>query len=96
MLVLAKTLIQRPRVLLIDELSLGLAPIVVGGLLELLRRVNATGVSILVVEQPVNVALSLVDRVCFLERGAVAAEHRPQDLADRPERVRSLMLGGHA
>ncbi|GIF98751.1 ABC transporter ATP-binding protein [Catellatospora citrea] len=96
MLVLAKALIQRPRLLLVDELSLGLAPIVVGGLLELLRRLNATGMSVLVVEQSVNVALSLVDRICFMERGAIAAEHRPADLAARPELVRSLMLGGHA
>ncbi|MEV0454149.1 ABC transporter ATP-binding protein [Catellatospora methionotrophica] len=96
MLVLAKTLIQRPRVLLVDELSLGLAPIVVGGLLELLRRLNATGVAILVVEQSVNVALSLVDRICFMERGMIAAEHRPEDLRAQPELVRSLMLGGHA
>ncbi|MEV4414047.1 ABC transporter ATP-binding protein [Catellatospora sp. NPDC049609] len=96
MLVLAKALIQQPRVLLVDELSLGLAPIVVGGLLEMLRRLNATGMSILVVEQSVNVALSLVDRVYFMERGTIAAEHRPADLAARPDLVRSLVLGGHA
>ncbi len=96
MLALARALVQRPRVLLVDELSLGLAPIVVGGLLEMLRRLHATGMSILVVEQSVNVALSLVDRVYFMERGTIAAEHRPQELAARPELVRSLVLGGHA
>lgn len=96
MLVLAKALVQRPKVLLIDELSLGLAPIVVGGLLEMLRRLSATGMTMVIVEQSVNVALSLVDRLYFMERGTVAAEHRAQDLAGRPELVRSLMLGGHA
>ena len=93
---LARALVHRPRVLLVDELSLGLAPIVVGGLLEMLRRLNNSGMAILVVEQSVNVALSLVDRVYFMERGAIAAEHRPQELAARPELVRSLVLGGHA
>ncbi|MDI1463028.1 ABC transporter ATP-binding protein [Catellatospora sp. KI3] len=96
MLVLAKALVQRPRVLLVDELSLGLAPIVVGGLLEMLRRINATGVAMLIVEQSVNVALSLADRLYFLEKGAVAAEHDAARLAGRPELVRSLMLGGHS
>jgi branched-chain amino acid transport system ATP-binding protein len=96
MLVLAKTLIQRPRVLLIDEFSLGLAPVVVGGLLEMVRRLNRLGTALLVVEQSVNVALSLVDRAYFLEKGTVVAEHTSADLAGRPDLVRSLMLGGHA
>ncbi|MET7399642.1 ABC transporter ATP-binding protein [Dactylosporangium sp. NPDC005572] len=96
MLVLAKTLIQRPRVLLIDEFSLGLAPVVVGGLLELVRRLNRLGTALVVVEQSVNVALSLVDRLYFMEKGAVVAEHTAAGLADRPDLVRALMLGGHA
>ncbi|GAB2921510.1 hypothetical protein GCM10027280_05820 [Micromonospora polyrhachis] len=96
LLVLAKTLIQRPRMLLVDELSLGLAPVVVGGLLEMLRRLNAQGTSLLVVEQSVNVALSLADRICFMEKGAMVAEHTVGELTGRPELVRALMLGGHA
>ncbi|GGM05932.1 ABC transporter ATP-binding protein [Dactylosporangium sucinum] len=96
MLVLAKTLVQRPRVLLVDEFSLGLAPVVVGGLLELVRRLNRLGTALLVVEQSVNVALSLVDRLYFMEKGAVVAEHTAAGLADRPDLVRALMLGGHA
>jgi branched-chain amino acid transport system ATP-binding protein len=96
MLVLAKTLIQRPTVLLIDELSLGLAPVVVGGLLEMVRRLNAVGAAVVVVEQSVNVALSLVDRLYFLEKGAVVAEHRAAELAGRPDLIRALMLGGHS
>ncbi|WP_327011217.1 ABC transporter ATP-binding protein [Dactylosporangium sp. NBC_01737] len=96
MLVLAKTLIQRPRVLLIDEFSLGLAPVVVGGLLEMVRRLNRLGTALLVVEQSVNVALSLVDRVYFMEKGTIVAEHTSAHLADQPGLVQSLMLGGHA
>ncbi|GAA3228015.1 ABC transporter ATP-binding protein [Dactylosporangium siamense] len=96
MLVLAKTLIQRPRVLLIDEFSLGLAPVVVGGLLEMVRRLNRLGTSLLVVEQSVNVALSLVDRVYFMEKGTIVAEHTSAHLAGQPELVQTLMLGGHA
>jgi branched-chain amino acid transport system ATP-binding protein len=96
MLVLAKTLIQRPTVLLIDELSLGLAPVVVGALLEMVRRLNAAGTAVVVVEQSVNVALTLVDRLYFLEKGTVAAEHTAAELSTRPDLVRSLMLGGHS
>ena len=96
MLVLAKTLIQRPRVLLIDEFSLGLAPVVVGGLLEMVRRLNRLGTALLVVEQSVNVALALVDRAYFMEKGTIVAEHTSAHLAQQPELVQSLMLGGHA
>lgn len=96
MLVLAKTLIQRPRVLLIDEFSLGLAPVVVGGLLEMVRRLNRLGTALLVVEQSVNVALSLVDRAYFMEKGTIVAEHTAAHLAEQPDLVQSLMLGGHA
>ena len=60
MLALAKTIVGEPEVLVIDEFSLGLAPVVVGGLLELVRRLNERGTSVLLVEQSVNVALSLV------------------------------------
>ncbi len=95
MLALAKTLIQRPEVLLIDEFSLGLAPVVVGGLLELVRELNRHGVAVVLVEQSANIALSLVDRAYFLEKGRITAERRAADLRDEPELVRSLMLGGH-
>ncbi|MEV6968216.1 ATP-binding cassette domain-containing protein [Hamadaea sp. NPDC051192] len=96
MLVLAKALIQRPRLLLIDELSLGLAPIVVGGLMQMVRRLNATGLTVVVVEQSVNVATMLADRLYFLEKGAVAAEHTAAELRARPDLAAALTLGGHA
>ncbi|GIH02426.1 ABC transporter ATP-binding protein [Rhizocola hellebori] len=96
MLALAKTLIQQPRLLLIDELSLGLAPVVVGALVEMVRRLNRAGTTVVVVEQSVNVALSLVDRMLFMEKGAIVAEHSAAFLQAQPQRLQSLILGGHS
>ncbi|MFF5083775.1 ABC transporter ATP-binding protein [Actinoplanes sp. NPDC000266] len=96
MLVLAKTLIQRPRLLVIDEFSLGLAPVVVGGLLELVRRLAAAGVGTLLIEQSVNVAMSVADRLLFMEHGQVIATHTPSELRAAPDLARRLVLGGHA
>ncbi|WP_436529390.1 ABC transporter ATP-binding protein [Actinoplanes sp. HUAS TT8] len=96
MLVLAKTLIQRPAVLLIDEFSLGLAPVVVGGLLELVRRLAAAGVATLLIEQSVNVAMAVADRLLFMEHGTIIAEHTPDELRAAPDLARRLVLGGHA
>ncbi|MBW6434333.1 ABC transporter ATP-binding protein [Actinoplanes hulinensis] len=96
MLVLAKTLIQRPDVLLIDEFSLGLAPVVVGGLLELIRRLATAGVGTLLIEQSVNVAMSVADRLLFMEHGTIIAEHTPAELRESPDLARRLVLGGHA
>jgi len=95
MLALAKAIVVEPKVLVIDEFSLGLAPVVVGGLMELVRRLNDRGSAVLLVEQSVNVALSLVDRVYMMEKGEIIAEESAAALAGDPERVRSLMLGGH-
>ncbi|GIE90279.1 ABC transporter ATP-binding protein [Actinoplanes regularis] len=96
MLVLAKTLIQRPTLLLIDEFSLGLAPVVVGGLLELVRRLAAAGVATLLIEQSVNVAMSVADRLLFMEHGTIIAAHTPEELRAAPDLARRLVLGGHA
>lgn len=95
MLALAKAIVVEPKVLVIDEFSLGLAPVVVGGLLDLVRRLNERGSAVLVVEQSVNVALSLVDRVYMMEKGEIIAEEQASVLAADPDRVRTLMLGGH-
>ncbi|MBD3926747.1 ABC transporter ATP-binding protein [Nocardioides cavernae] len=95
MLALAKSIVQSPRLLVIDEFSLGLAPVVVGGLLDLVRRLNERGAAVLVVEQSVNVALSLVDRAYVMEKGRIVAEDAAAALHADPERVHALMLGGH-
>jgi len=96
MLALAKTIVGDPRILVVDEFSLGLAPVVVGGLMELVRRLNERGTSVLLVEQSVNVALSLVHRAYVMEKGMVIAEERASVLAADPDRIQALMLGGHA
>ena len=71
MLALGMAFIAKPRVLLIDELSLGLAPVVVGQLLPLVRRLADDGVAVVLVEQSVNVALTLAERAYFMERGTI-------------------------
>jgi branched-chain amino acid transport system ATP-binding protein len=94
MLVLAQAMLLKPRLLLIDELSLGLAPIVVQELLAAVRRLNAEGVTIVLVEQSVNVALTLADRAYFLEKGTVRFEGPTSDLLGRDDLLRSVFFGG--
>jgi branched-chain amino acid transport system ATP-binding protein len=67
MLALANALVNQPRLLLLDELSLGLAPIVVAELLDVVTRLTAAGTTIVLVEQSVNIALELAERAVFLE-----------------------------
>ena len=92
MLALGMAFIARPRVLLIDELSLGLAPIIVGQLLPIVERLAASGVAIIMVEQSVNVALSVAKRAYFLERGTVRFSGPTADLLARPDLLRSVFL----
>lgn len=96
MLALSKAIVNDPELLVIDEFSLGLAPVVVGGLVELVKRLNARGTAVLVVEQSVNVALSMVHRAYVMEKGEIIAEESSASLAQNPDRIRTLMLGGHA
>jgi len=96
MLALTKALILRPELLLIDELSLGLAPVVVGELLSLVRTINAGGTAVVLVEQSVNVALSLAEHAYFMEKGQVRFDGRTADLLERPDILRSVFLSGVA
>jgi ABC-type branched-subunit amino acid transport system ATPase component/sugar phosphate permease len=93
MLAIAKALLLEPRVLLIDELSLGLAPVVVQDLLGVVERLKADGVTIVLVEQSVNVALSVADRAVFMEKGSVRFEGPAADLLGRDDLVRAVFLG---
>jgi ABC-type branched-subunit amino acid transport system ATPase component len=95
-LALAKALLLDPKVLCIDELSLGLAPIVVAELLEIVRRVHAGGVTVVLVEQSLNIAAQLCDRAVFLEKGEVRFEGRTADLLERDDIARAVFLGAHA
>ena len=94
MLALGKAVIVPPRLLLIDELSLGLAPIVVGALLDMVRQINAGGTAIVLVEQSVNIALSLVDHAYFMEKGEIRFDGPSKELLARPDLLRSVFLEG--
>ncbi|HEY4376512.1 MAG TPA: ATP-binding cassette domain-containing protein, partial [Acidimicrobiales bacterium] len=94
MLSLAMALMVQPKVLMIDELSLGLAPTVVAQLLEVVKLLHAQGTTIVVVEQSVNVALELAERAVFLEKGEVRFSGRTSDLLDRPDILRSVFIAG--
>ena len=93
MLALARVLLHEPEVLLIDELSLGLAPTVVHDLLELIERLQERGQTIILVEQSLNVALSIADRAIFLEKGQVRFEGSAQELLERDDMARAVFLG---
>ena len=94
MLGVSKALIMKPRVLVIDELSLGLAPIIVGQLLEMVRRINATGTAIVLVEQSVNIALNLVDHAYFMEKGEMRFDGKASELLARDDLLRAVFLAG--
>jgi branched-chain amino acid transport system ATP-binding protein len=92
MLAVARALMARPRVLLVDEPSLGLAPVVVSALFEVLREINRQGVSVLLVEQNVRQSLKLSSRAYVLENGRVVhAGPSPELLAD--DRIQKAYLG---
>ena len=93
MLALAKGLLLDPKVLLIDELSMGLAPIVVEQLLGVVRQLRARGTTMIIVEQSLNVALALAERAVFMEKGHVIFEGRAQDLLERDDVVRAVFFG---
>ena len=92
MLALAMALLSRPKLLIIDELSLGLAPVVVGKLVELVREVAAGGTTVLLVEQSVNVALGMAGTAYFMERGRVQFSGPAEELLNRPDLLRAVFL----
>jgi ABC-type branched-subunit amino acid transport system ATPase component/MFS family permease len=94
MLGLCKALILQPRLLLIDELSLGLAPVVVGQLLDLVREINASGTAVVLVEQSVNIALSVARHAYFMERGEIRFDGPSDELLGRDDLLRAVFLEG--
>ena len=96
MVALAMSFIMRPRVLLIDELSLGLAPVIVGQLLPVVQRLAQEGVTVVLVEQSVNIALTVAQRAYFLERGEIRFAGPTAELLNRPDILRSVFLSGAA
>lgn len=94
MLGLSKALMLRPRLLLVDELSLGLAPIIVGQLLDMVREINREGTAVVLVEQSVNIALGLVDHAYFMEKGEMRFDGPSADLLERGDLLRAVFLEG--
>jgi branched-chain amino acid transport system ATP-binding protein len=93
MLAIGRALMARPRVLLLDEPSMGLAPIVVQGIFRTLREINAEGLTIFLVEQNVRQALKIAERAYVLENGRVVLQGSGKELLDEP-RVQEAYLGG--
>jgi branched-chain amino acid transport system ATP-binding protein len=94
MLVLAQALVSRPKILVVDELSLGLAPIIVKGLVPTLEQVAASGVGVLLIEQFAHVALALATTAYVLEGGRIRYNGTAQELKSRPDILRSAYLAG--
>ncbi len=94
MLALGMAFIAKPKLLMIDELSLGLAPTIVEQLLGIVRRIQEQGTAIILVEQSINVALTVAERAYFLEKGEVRFEGLTSELLERDDIVRSVFLEG--
>jgi ABC-type branched-subunit amino acid transport system ATPase component/predicted MFS family arabinose efflux permease len=93
MLALAMTMVHQPEILIIDELSLGLAPVVVQQMLEVVQRLRDAGTTMVIVEQSLNVALAVADRAIFMEKGQVRFEGSAAELAARDDLARAVFLG---
>ena len=93
MLALGRVLIHEPELLMIDELSLGLAPLVVQRLLEVVEELKARGQTMIIVEQSLNVAIALADRAIFLEKGQVRFEGSTDGLLERGDLARAVFFG---
>jgi branched-chain amino acid transport system ATP-binding protein len=96
MLALAQAFLARPKLLVIDELSLGLSPAVVEQLLEVVRAIHAAGTTVVLVEQSINVAFSIAQRAVFMEKGQVRFDGDTRELLDRPDILRAVFLAGGA
>ncbi len=94
MLSLAQAFIAKPRLLMIDELSLGLAPTVVESLLNIVKAIHDNGTTVILVEQSVNIALRLCDRAAFVEKGEVVFSGPTSELLGREDIVRAVFLEG--
>jgi ABC-type branched-subunit amino acid transport system ATPase component/sugar phosphate permease len=96
MLALAMALLHEPEVLIIDELSLGLAPIMVQRLLATVHDLRRQGMTMIIVEQSLNVALAVADRAVFMEKGQIRFDGPARELAERDDLARAVFLGGTA
>ena len=96
MLAIARAIVQQPRCLLIDEMSMGLAPLVVQGLLPIVRRIADAGVAVIVVEQFARAALEAADEAVVMTRGHLKFSGPARELLANPEVLESAYLGGES
>ncbi len=94
MLALGQAFLAKPRLLMIDELSLGLAPVIVEQLLDIVRAIRDQGTTIILVEQSVNVALTVAETAYFMEKGEIRFQGPTAELLERPDVLRSVFLEG--
>jgi branched-chain amino acid transport system ATP-binding protein len=94
MLAIARALMSEPKLLLLDEPSLGLAPLIIKSIFDIVRRLREMGLTILLVEQMANQALNVADRAYVLETGRITHQGRGADLLNDPK-VRAAYLGTH-
>ena len=93
MLAMGRALMSRPKLLLLDEPSMGLAPLLVKEIFNIIKDINATGTTVLLVEQNANMALSIADKAYVLETGRITLSGTAKELASSEE-VRKAYLGG--
>lgn len=93
MLAIGRTLMSRPKLMLMDEPSMGLAPLLVKEIFEIIKEINKAGTTILLVEQNAHMALSIANRAYVLETGRIVLEGPAKELAQN-EQVRKAYLGG--
>ncbi|MBI3992017.1 MAG: ATP-binding cassette domain-containing protein, partial [Candidatus Lambdaproteobacteria bacterium] len=93
MLAIARAIMGQPRLMLMDEPSLGLAPLIVKQIFEIIREINAAGTTILLVEQNAYAALQLAQRACVLATGEIVAQGTSQELMKNTD-VQRAYLGG--
>jgi branched-chain amino acid transport system ATP-binding protein len=93
MLTMGRALMSRPKLLLLDEPSMGLAPIYVQEIFSIIKDINQTGTTILLVEQNANMALHIAQRAYILETGSIVQSGNAQDLLNSDE-VKNAYLGG--
>jgi branched-chain amino acid transport system ATP-binding protein len=94
MLAIGMAFLTKPKLLMIDELSLGLAPVVVEQLLPMVRTLRDEGTTIILVEQSVNIALTLAETAYFMEKGEIRFHGPTTELLERPDVLRSVFLEG--
>ena len=93
MLAMARALLSRPKLLLLDEPSLGLAPIIVNDIFSIIKEINQTGTTIMLVEQNANKALQVADRAYIIQTGNIVMEGNTKDLL-KDNRIKKSYLGG--